>query len=62
MSTVKSKTVTYWAVQGERWCEVTGVVKPELVPIWEASGWRLVTRVTEAIVPVYGEIQTGEQS
>lgn len=55
--TVIAVEVTHWAVQGDRWCDVTGLVRPELVPIWEAAGWRLVTRVTEREVLVFGELE-----
>lgn len=49
--------VTHWAVQGDRWCDVTGFVRPELVPVWEAAGWRLVTRSRAHQVEVFGELE-----
>lgn len=57
MTTVTVREVSYWAVQGERWCNVTGYVTPALLETWEATGWRVVTRVTERDVEVFGELE-----
>ena len=50
------REVTYWAVQGERWCNVTGLVTAELSREWQAAGWRVVTRVREREVEIFGEL------
>jgi len=56
----KEYRVSYWAVQGERWCNVDGLVNEKLAEEWEAAGWKLVTRVDIRNVPVFGEIQFEE--
>lgn len=57
MQTITERRVSYWAVQGERWCNVDGVIRADLVKEWEASNWRIVTRVTEREVEVMGDLE-----
>ena len=53
--TVTENSVSYWAVDGDRWCNVDGLITAELAEKWQASGWRIVTIITEHERPVYGE-------
>jgi hypothetical protein len=55
---IERKDVTHWAVSGDRWCNVTGLINDALAEEWVAAGWRLVTRVTTRMVRVYGELET----
>lgn len=57
VQTITERRVSYWAVQGERWCNVDGIVREEFIPIWATSGWRVVTRVTEQERVVFGELE-----
>jgi hypothetical protein len=57
VKTTTERVVSYWAVQGDRWCNVDGMISPGRVVQWEEWGWRIVTRVTEREMLVYGELQ-----
>ncbi len=53
---ITERVVTYWAVQGDRWCNVDGMVDAARAKEWEAAGWRLVTRIAARQVRVFGEL------
>jgi len=57
MHTVTEHRVTYWAVHGDRWCNVDGLISAELLRKWEQAGWRIVTRVTHTEREVFGELE-----
>ena len=51
------RRVSYWAVQGDRWCNVDGMINAALMKKWELAGWRVVTRVTYYNMPIFGGIE-----
>lgn len=51
------RRVSYWAVQGDRWCNVDGMIDAAKAREWAEGGWRIVTRVTESKRPIFGELE-----
>ncbi len=56
-NTIGERRVSYWAVQGERWCNVDRMITEKLAADWEQAGWKIVTRITNTEAPVYGAIE-----
>lgn len=58
---VEERRVSYWAVQGERWCNVDGMIDAARALEWEQAGWRIVTKIFIRDAPVYGEVMFEER-
>ena len=56
------RRVSYWAVQGERWCNVDNLINQRLAEEWEAAGWKIVTRIDVRDVMVFGETMVEDRS
>lgn len=57
----QERRVSYWAVQGDRWCNVDGMITAKLAEEWEEAGWKIVTKVDVRDVIVFGEIRFEER-